>query len=506
MGGERGLNAAYLQESWTRPARLALLLFLIVALGSLTWLVHSFYDPVNDASLYLLTARSILDGQGYSYLGQPFTIRPPGFAVLLLPVLSIFGQSFLALNLFSSLFGILTLGLLFVQVRPRLGPAVSLTLVLTIWFNPFYQRTCNQVLSELPGCALMLLALIAARWAGARPGALRYLLVGLLISVAAYVRSVNLLILPALLVSLWFSGRKAGQIPWRKMSLLVAVVVLTQLPWSLRNARMQPDPPAEQTFLYSYGAGQWHQDTGDPRSPRVPVTELLGRIPKRLGKLVPSLGSRMQPEVAEPQHFVVGGLLLLALLTMLIRHRTPAEFLGLLIFLVLGSYFVWRDRLALPLYLLAAAAAVEVLVGFARRLLGARYGPAVVGLSLLTLLFVDLHPRQDWPAIEAEHQSYTRLAAEVEQHFAPEQTLGAVVGWHLSVRTGRPIYSLRWALERSTSGGPQHQFQRYGLEGFIVERRAHQRRSDVRLMQAAVQAGAVLYQAEPFALVRLRGF
>ena len=54
-----------------------------VLLVSLVWFVHPYYEPVNDGSLYILTARSILEGEGYTYHGVPFIIRPPGFAVLL---------------------------------------------------------------------------------------------------------------------------------------------------------------------------------------------------------------------------------------------------------------------------------------------------------------------------------------------------------------------------------------------------------------------------------------
>ena len=62
------------------------LAFLLVA--SLFWLVHPWYeatDETNDASIYLLTAKALAAGEGYSYLGAPFTIRPPGFSALIAP-------------------------------------------------------------------------------------------------------------------------------------------------------------------------------------------------------------------------------------------------------------------------------------------------------------------------------------------------------------------------------------------------------------------------------------
>jgi hypothetical protein len=46
----------------------------------LLWTVHPWYDATNDGSMYIATARALLAGEGYSYLGSPFLIRPPGFS------------------------------------------------------------------------------------------------------------------------------------------------------------------------------------------------------------------------------------------------------------------------------------------------------------------------------------------------------------------------------------------------------------------------------------------
>ena len=58
------------------------------ALVSLPWTVHEVLPDRTDAVLYVLTAQSLLEGNGYSYLGEPFEQRPPGFPVLLTPLLA----------------------------------------------------------------------------------------------------------------------------------------------------------------------------------------------------------------------------------------------------------------------------------------------------------------------------------------------------------------------------------------------------------------------------------
>ena len=84
---------------WTRLEKRAFALLAIGLLASLVWTVHPWYDPENDASMYVATARALVGGEGYSYLGMPFSMRPPGWPVLLAPLIATLGTSFLALNL-----------------------------------------------------------------------------------------------------------------------------------------------------------------------------------------------------------------------------------------------------------------------------------------------------------------------------------------------------------------------------------------------------------------------
>ena len=60
---------------WSREDRLALAGLMLLILGTLPFLVHSWYDPVQDGSLYLACARSIAAGEGYSLFGHVFNLR-----------------------------------------------------------------------------------------------------------------------------------------------------------------------------------------------------------------------------------------------------------------------------------------------------------------------------------------------------------------------------------------------------------------------------------------------
>ena len=291
-------------DAWSGREWIALAALIGVLLVSLVWFVHPWYDATNDGSMYIACARSILSGEGYAFLGEPFRIRPPGLSYLIAPVIAVVGTDFQALNLTISLFGVLGVVLLFVFQRERLGWPLALCVALLVWLNPGYQRSCNQVMSEMPGVALLLAALCIERWAVRAPGLksrlLRELLLGIAIAAAAYVRTVNVLLAPAIVAARVLrrpSADEAGAGAARLGLRLVpaaAVAVLLMLPWSLRNAAAEPPPPADQTYLYSYSTGMWHADAGDPRSPRLSFQDVLERVPTQSLKTVEVLGSRMK--------------------------------------------------------------------------------------------------------------------------------------------------------------------------------------------------------------------
>ena len=179
-------------------ARLTLAALVLCASASLFWLVHPWFESVSDAALYLATAKSLAQGSGHAYAGAPFLVRPPGFAVLLAPLVAWRGFDFLLLNAFVSLCGVLALGLFFTSCRPRLGTACAALLCVYLWLNPLWRELSNRTLSDLPGVAWLLGALLcAARAERVRTWRAELLLVFVL-GLGAYLRTNLLLLVPAL--------------------------------------------------------------------------------------------------------------------------------------------------------------------------------------------------------------------------------------------------------------------------------------------------------------------
>jgi xanthosine utilization system XapX-like protein len=453
--------------AWSRTEKLVLALFVVAALASLAYLVHPWYDATNDGSMYIACARSIVAGEGYSYLGEPFRIRPPGLSYLIAPLIAWLGTDFYALNLYISLFGIAGTVLLHLFLRDRIGWVLALLVSVAVWLNPGYQRSCTQVMSEMPGMALMLLALLLERWAsearGTRATLGRETLLGVVIAAGCYVRSVNVLLLPALLLGrLGRRGaRRDPELSWPRFAFLrlvpfAAVAMLLLLPWSIRNARAAPTSPTDQTHIYSYATGMFNVDPGDPRSPRRGIGDILGRVPLQTEKIVEVLGSRLKAYLPPRIHkaplgnydwsqeerrkyksdrglaVVATALVLLAgLLYVLLKRREPAD---VFVWCVLGTvaiYFDFGDRLVIVVYDLVA------------RLWGGRIAMAVACAGLAAVIAIDFDPHDGWKRIEYQHQAFRDIAEAVEATLPIDARLGAPVGWHYSVYLDRWVYGLR---------------------------------------------------------------
>jgi hypothetical protein len=432
---------------------------------------------MNDAATYILVARSLADGEGYALLGDPFVLRPPAFPALLALVIRRAGTDFAAMNLLVSAFGVAGVLLLFVFLRPRLGALLALLTGLAVWFSPGYQRLRNQVMSDVPATAMLLLSLVLERWATRAPSWRREIVLGAAVGAAAHVRTMLVLLLPAILVSrAWqhLASGAASRPAWRaflgqRCAIFVLASGLTLLPWSLHSARSAPPPPADQTHAYSYATGMWHRDQGDPASPRIGPRDLAQRLERQSRRIAAALGSGLQGDEWSRPRAAAGILLVACLVVVLLRRREPAEAFALGVLALLALYFGFGPRLVLPVYAIALPAAVLVLrdvvsrVGRGRR--AAWVAPAVVALLVASVF----EPRRGWAEIEARHRELVERAAAVAARLPEQARPGSAIATHYAVLLGRPVYSLEFAVRRAgLPEGAEAIIDRYGLDTIVL--------------------------------------
>ncbi len=463
---------------WTRTERLAFGAFTAALLASLPLLVHPWFDATPDAVTYVATARSLAEGEGYRYLGEPFRVRPPGFSALLAPWIA--GEATQrALNLVVALFGAAGVLLLALLLRPRLGSALSLLTGACVWLSPAYQSLCNQLLSDVPGAALALGCLLLERWTRRGQEPWRPALLGVAVAAAATVRTNAILLVPAIAAArLAQAGarRECLRAVARDVAILVLVSGLLALPWTLRNARLS-DAPAEFTRIHSYPVAMWHAEPHDPGSRRLGAAEVAERVPRRAVQTLSTLGSRLQArergDLPLRRHIGTGHLafaavLLLGTAVQLWRRREPAEIFAALNLAVVLVYFGFSWRLLLPVYLIGLGAAVETLRDAVQRFTGPRPATLAASAAVLVLTLLDLPPQRGLEALQAEHERLEALARTVERTVAPSEKLAATqVEFAALLR--RPVYNLRPLLRRDPAADQLEAFlARHRIDSVLV--------------------------------------
>lgn len=461
--------------TWSTAEKSTLLLWVGGLLASLLFLVHPWYDSsYGDSGLYIATARALAAGDGYTHFGVPFRAHPPGFPLLIAPLIGTLGTNFYALNFTVSLFGAAGAALLAITWRPRLGWTLAVLTATVLWTSPGYQRLCNQVMSDVPGTTLLLLCLLLERRSSQSGSRWRELALGLCIGLSAYVRMVTLLLVPAIAAArLLAQWRDPGKMEWprfalRRIAVFAIAAGFVVLPWSIRNATTAPPAPVDQTLVYDYSTAMWHRDAADPRSPRFGAAEIASRFSGNAARISAILGGRLRTGKHGPWDPAVGVFLIACSLIVLVRRRAPPEFflLGALILFVF--YFDLRDRLLLPVYVLALPAAVEVCRDLVVRIAGPRFARVATPTALLLLLAVDFEPRRGWEAIETRHRAYLATAFAVAPELGPNARVGAGIGFHYSVYLERPVYSLYFASRRAkTFEAAEAIVDKYGLDTLL---------------------------------------
>lgn len=112
--------------------------------------VNSIWIPVPDSALYLGLAKSLANGQGYQFNGQPNNWVPPGLPIILAGLYSLFGESYFSANLFMALTALAGGLMIYLSLSllddKRMAFAV---LVATLVCNHYY-RYSHMVLTDVP--------------------------------------------------------------------------------------------------------------------------------------------------------------------------------------------------------------------------------------------------------------------------------------------------------------------------------------------------------------------
>ena len=158
------------------PARLIRLFSRSSAATLCALLIGMFYlatfrnghDWADDFSLYIRHAQNIARGEPYVQTGYIYNpqnpdigprVYPPGFPLLLAPVVRIFGLDLAPMKILVLAFFVGSLLVMTRLFRTVLPPAYVAVLVLVVGVNPFFWEFKDHVLSDMPFLFFVLLSL-----------------------------------------------------------------------------------------------------------------------------------------------------------------------------------------------------------------------------------------------------------------------------------------------------------------------------------------------------------
>lgn len=206
-----------------------------------SWHLHS------DSAMYVGLSRSLLEGRGYTFNHAPHVKYPPVFPVMLIPFVPREPHDVWGMQALGALCAITALLLVYLLVRPRVGVAAALAVVaggaMCTWFQ---LHAVGYVLSGVPYAMWAFLAVFRAEREAQSPAMKpwRWMLVGLLATVAILTHMSGVSLLPAIAAAALFAR---GQ-TWRmRHRLLAAGIVLTiggavTGCWTLRSLTQEKRP------------------------------------------------------------------------------------------------------------------------------------------------------------------------------------------------------------------------------------------------------------------------
>lgn len=345
---------------------------LLLGLGLLAFLLAAWtFDPKlalsGDNTEFMTLARSLVQGQGLSYISlpepKPATKYPFGFPLMLAPLEWLAPGNWAAMNWLVVLFFAASVPVVYLLARQPLGRLPALLVALWSATLPLLLDFAHQVMSEIPYLFFSLLSLWLIERSLKEEGDLKrnYWFIGGFAAMmwAYYVRSAGIVLVGAIFLYLLLKRR------FRQALILGGGAVLVALPWSLRNSAIGSEG--------SYFKQLISVNPYFPEQGTIDLAGLLERVQYNAGAYL----SRILPQIFWPTETEGGAPLVSAVLVGLVfyaaivcirgqQHLLLPLYAGLYVAMVLMWPSQWTDaRFLAPLtpvlIFLAVLAAADLL-------------------------------------------------------------------------------------------------------------------------------------------------
>ncbi len=437
------------------------------------------FVPEWDSAVYVLLGRALALGDGYTYLGEPYFLRPPGLPWLLSLVMPEGEFDPLRVNRLLLLFVPTALAAIWFALSPRLGTWLALAVALLSGTHPMLVGLFNWIYAEFPFLTFLFLSIALFERANLRKAGGGWLAIAaaVCLAVAIYLRSAGIILLPGMLLLGWARSCRGQRLRAAFPVLLCLALIAPWLVWA-RDAAAGAETPVEQMLNYDYLTSLFRADPGDPGSPLVPLSAWIARVMRNGRLLLQELAETTFGVPWVGLSAVVGAALVVGPLVALRRGASILEWYALSYLAVALVWLTYAYRLAIPLvpvlylYLFVLAAALGSLaerrlrVGFVRP----------VSVSLFLVLFalnlvqlpsgLELRSWASYGFLNSWIDSEV-VARWIREETAPDAVLVSGRAPIYAALTGRRVYT--YDFHYRFPDDPDR-YRRYAPDFFIIDR------------------------------------
>jgi len=124
--------------------------------------VTGLWWPTPDSALYLGLGRSIAEGEGYRFNGQPHNLVSPGLPLILAALRMVAGEGFWAPNLLMCLLGLLAVFFIFRVFQQQAGTGLAAAVTVAVAMSYSFYLNAHRILSDMPFLAMFWIIIYAA--------------------------------------------------------------------------------------------------------------------------------------------------------------------------------------------------------------------------------------------------------------------------------------------------------------------------------------------------------
>lgn len=317
-------------------------------------LVVPYWKPTWDSGTYITLAQSLAEGKGYSYLGDPHVKYPPGFPLLLTPILLLFGKNYLLMRALIAACAVGSIAAAFSLIRKRasFGFALAAAVMTAVCYAMYFEAT--RVLSDLPYMFASLGALLAMERYRSKPSR-RMFWTAIALAAASYsIRIVGFILAPAFALSLLIDMKKSAegdaeegakenepiQERLKRAGVVLGVMAVIVCVWMGRNALVKSDEGAELWEAATYERELIVDRATDPTSETINIAEFAARLKRNAVHYINLTASLLTGRKARSgaSAYLLAGLACLGWVLSLFRRRGVMEYYAVLYAAV---FLVW---------------------------------------------------------------------------------------------------------------------------------------------------------------------